>query len=81
MHIKDNIVNYLFDRDYLLCTYDSHVYVLNYTYLESFNDKKITLKVSNKRVMIEGSNLIIVKITKEEMLIQGEIKGINIDDE
>jgi len=78
LNIKNNIVNYLYDRDYVICTYENNVYIFNYNYLESFNDKKIVLKVSNKKVSINGINLIIKKITKEEMLIQGSIKSIEM---
>lgn len=81
LNIRNNIANYLFDRDYLICTYENYVYILNYTYLESFGGKSIILKVREKHVTISGQNLTIVKITKEEMLIKGKIDGIGIKNE
>ena len=81
MNIKDNIKNYLFDKDYIICTYEDYVYVFNYTYLDSFNLKKIILRLPKKHVTINGNNLKIIKITKEEILINGLIRGIVIDDE
>ena len=77
MNIKNNIVNYLYDKDYCICLYDNNFYVFNYTYLENFNDKRITIELENKReIKILGDNLTIVKITKEELLIKGNIKTI-----
>ena len=40
MNIKKNIVNYLFDKDYVICTYEDYVYAFNYLELESFSDKR-----------------------------------------
>lgn len=78
MNIRDNIANYLFDREYVVCTYDNYVYVFNYKYLESFSDSSITLKLEKKRVKVLGGDLAIVRITKEEILIRGEIKDIEM---
>lgn len=81
MNIRNNITNYLFDKDYLICTYDNYVYLFNYISLISFSDTKIIVSIKNKSVSIYGSNLIIVRITKEEMLIKGIIKGIELNNE
>lgn len=78
MKIKDNIVNYLFDRDYIISIYDNYFYVFNYKYLESFNENKISISVKSKLFTISGSNLLIVKITKEELLIKGTIEKIEV---
>lgn len=80
MNIKKNIVNYLFDKDYVICTYEDYVYAFNYLELESFSDNRIVLKFLNKKSIINGQNLIIVKITKEEILIKGSIKSIEMSD-
>lgn len=81
MNIRNNIANYLFDKDYLICIYENYVYVLNYTYLESFNSKSITLKIKEKYIAINGQNLTIVKITKEEILIKGKLECVGIQNE
>ena len=80
MNIRNNIVNYLFDKEYIICAYEDNVYVFNYTYLESFSNKRILLKMPAKFVTISGEDLIIVQITKEEMLIKGKVRSIDIDE-
>ena len=78
MNIKNNIINYLYDKDYVLAMYDDFIYVFNYAYLESFNDKKISLKLSDRIISFLGENLTIKKITKEELLIKGNISNIEV---
>ena len=80
MNIRNNITNYLFDKDYIICAYEDNVYVFNYTYLESFSNKRITLKLPKKYVNISGDELTIVQITKEEILIKGKIRRIDLDE-
>lgn len=81
MNIRDNITNYLFDRDYLICAYDDHVYIYNYTFLENFSDTKISVKVKSHYISITGKSMIVVKVTKEEMLIKGSILSIKFENE
>lgn len=80
MKIKDNILNYLCDRDYLISMYDDYFYVFNYKYLSSFNETSITINLKGKEITLEGSNLLIVKITKEELLIKGKVHKVEVED-
>ena len=81
LNIRNNIKNYLFDKDYIVCTYEDYVYIFNYVYLNCFNDKRIIVRIPKKQLIVNGKNLSIIKITKEEILIKGAIKGIDLDDE
>lgn len=78
MNIRENITNYLFDKDYLICVYDNYVYLFNYVSLISFSDTMIIVSFKNKTINIKGNSMIIVRITKEEMLIKGNTGGIEI---
>lgn len=76
MNIKNNILNYLYDRNDVFCFYDDKAYIFNYKHLDLFNEKKIVISLNNKVVTLEGENMLIIKITKEELLIKGIIKNI-----
>ncbi len=78
MNIKNNIVNYLFDRDYVISIYDNYIYIFNYKYLDGFNENNIKIKLVDRDLIIKGTNLSIVKITKEEVLIKGKIEKIEM---
>lgn len=78
MNIKDNILNYLYDRDYCICMYDDYFYIFNYKYLDLFNDNKIILSLHKKKLTLTGSDLLLVRITKEELLVKGTIANIEV---
>lgn len=78
MNIKENIVNYLYDREYLVALYEDYVYIFNYKYLDSFDEKRIVVEVQKRTISIEGEHLLIVKMTKEELLIRGKLLNIGV---
>lgn len=78
MHIRETLVNYLFDRDFIVSLYDDYIYFYNYIYLDSFDEKEIIISVKNRKYVVRGSDLTIVKMTKEELLIKGVIDELKV---
>lgn len=79
MNIKNNIINYLFDKDYIVAMYENYFYIFNYKYLEEFDDKKIVVSVQKRKFTLKGIDLLIVKITKEELLIKGVVNSVEVN--
>ncbi len=78
MNIRNNIINYLYDKDYIITMYENSLYIFNYKRLLDFNDTKITVTLNDREINIHGTSLSIVKMTKEELLINGTIKNIEV---
>ncbi len=78
MNIRNNIINYLYDKDYIITMYENSLYIFNYKRLFDFNDTKITVTLNDREINIHGTSLSIVKMTKEELLINGTIKNIEV---
>lgn len=78
MNIRNNIINYLYDKDYIIAMYESSLYIFNYKRLFDFNDTKITVTLNDRTINIYGKSLSIVKMTKEELLINGTISKIEV---
>ena len=49
------------------------MHVFNYQKLNKLSDKEIILVIDNKEVYIEGINLKIKQMTKQELLINGHV--------
>jgi sporulation protein YqfC len=81
MNIKNNIINYLYDRENVVCMYDNFIYIYDFKYLDSFSSAKIIVKLKEKEISIMGNDLSIVRITKEELLIKGTIKSLEVSNE
>lgn len=78
MKIIDNIKSFLYDKDYFINIFDKYIHVFNYLDLNHFSDEQISLKMENFNLIINGKELIIVKMMEKELLIQGIIEGIQI---
>lgn len=73
------IDNALRDKNYYICLYESYVYVYNYELIISFGKNSITLKFSDKKVSINGTDLKIKKLMTKELLIEGDIKSVKYE--
>ena len=76
MHMKDSLINFLYDKKYFINIYDEYIHVFNYEELISLSSKKIELKFNNFKLVIDGENLFINKMFPNEMLIKGTINKV-----
>ena len=63
MHIKENLTNFLYDKNYFISIYDNYIYVYNYFDLLLLTDTKIILKLEKFNLTINGENLYIQTFT------------------
>lgn len=78
MHIKDTLINFLYDKDYFISIYDNYIHVFNYKDLISLTSKLIVLKMDKFSLEIKGEDLFITKMMPNEILIKGKIKNVGI---
>ena len=79
MHIKDNLINFLYDKKYFINIYDNYIYVFNYEKLITLTSVLIILKLDNLNIEIKGTNLVITKMMPSEILIKGKIKNVGFN--
>ena len=80
LNIKNNILSYIYDKNYCICLYDNNIYIYNYKKIDHFNDHIFYLTVDKKKVKIEGNHLHIGKLTTNEIMIEGKINDIQMED-
>ena len=73
MHIKENLINFLYDKNYFINIYDEYIHIFNYRELISLSSKKIILKMESFKININGTDLFITKMLPNEILIKGNI--------
>ena len=76
MHMKDNLINFLYDKNYFINIYDDYIHVFNYQELISLSSKKIVLKLESFKILIDGSNLFITRLLPNEILIKGNVSKV-----
>lgn len=79
MHIKDNLINFLYDKEYFISLYDNYIHIFNYKELISLTNNLIILKLEKFNLSIKGENLFIIRMLPNELLIKGIIKNVGID--
>ncbi len=79
LHFKESFKNFLFDLDNFITIYDDTLHVFNFTKLNKLSDTEIVLKINNKVVYINGENLKIKQMTKQELLIKGKLEKVEFN--
>ena len=73
LHFKEYFSNFLFDLENFITIYDNTLHVFNYQRLNKLSEAEIVLTFENKKITISGNNLKIKQMTKQELLISGQI--------
>lgn len=78
MRIMDRLDNYLYDREYKIIIKENYVNIINYDEIVDFTTTRISVKYKNKKITIEGRNLVISKMIDNEVLVTGNIMTVSI---
>ena len=79
MKLIDRIDNYLYDKEYKIIIKNNEINIVNYDEIIDFSLTQISVKYKNKKIIIEGKNLVISKMIENEVLITGIINNIRIN--
>lgn len=79
MLMVNNIKNYLYDKKYFINLFDNYIHVFNYLKLLKFSNDEVSLQLEFFILNIKGNNLFITKMTNNEILIKGDVLGLEIN--
>ena len=72
------ISNYINDKEFRFTVYENKIHIINFNKIITLEDNYISLLSNNKRISIKGSNLVLVKLLDNELLIKGNITNIEV---
>lgn len=78
MKLTNYIDKYLNDKTYSITIKNNYIHIINYIEINDFSSSKIVIKHQKGTTTIIGNNLIISKMLKDELLITGQIKIIEV---
>ena len=78
MKIIDGIRNYVIEQEFEIRIINNKVDVINYKDIGHFDSNKVIINYSDGSVVIKGNNLVVSKLMNVEILIGGEIKGLEL---
>ena len=73
LHFRESLKNFLFDLENFITIYENSLHVFNYDKLDKLSENEIIINLIDKKIKINGSNLKIKQMTKQELLINGTI--------
>ena len=76
--VINKLKEYIDPTDLEIHIYKNGIYVVNYTLISHFNDKRIDIDKNNKKISIIGKELIISKLKKDELYISGDIYEVKL---
>lgn len=76
--ILNKLREYIDPNELEIHIYKNGIYVVNYTLISGFNDKKIEIDKDGNKISIIGNKLVISKLKKDELFISGDIYEVKL---
>jgi sporulation protein YqfC len=76
--ILNKITDYIYDKKMSLHIYEGYLNIVNYKEISNFSSNKVDILYDNGKITINGKNLVVSKLLDNELLINGEIKNIEL---
>lgn len=70
--------NYLNEEEIKITFYQKKLNIENYIKVNDFSNKEISIQYENGLILVKGENLVITRMLKDEILISGDIKNIEL---
>lgn len=78
MHLYKTIKNFLFDQDYFVDLWDKYIHVYGLVDILKLEEKEISLLLEEQKLEIFGTDFRVLKLTKKEILIEGNLDTIKV---
>lgn len=79
--LLDKLYNFINNSKYKLTIYDRGFHIINYDKLINIDDNYISFVADKKRIVIKGNNLLLKKILNKELLVEGIINSIEVNND
>ncbi len=69
------------DNEFSLTIYNNQIHIKNYLRIISLENNYISLLTNNKKITIHGNDLSLKKLVIDEMLIEGKVSKIEVQND
>ena len=73
-----NLRNYILESDFKIVYLSNKLNIVNYNDISHFDNNKIIINYNDGSVLISGKNLVVSKLLKDELLIEGSIEKLEL---
>ena len=81
MNIYNNIRNFICDNNNFICVLDNKIYLYNIISIDEISDTKLVVLFNNKKVILNGNNIKLIRSENKELELTGVIERIIINED
>ena len=74
MHLYKTIKNFLLDQDYSINIFENQIHLYGFLEVICLQEEEASFQFENFTLQMKGQDFRVLKLTKNELLIQGKIK-------
>lgn len=78
MHLYKTLKSFLYDQDYFVDLWKDCLHVYGIVEIDTLKEQKIVLTLEKFKLEINGENFRVLKLSKKEILIQGEVSEMKV---
>ncbi len=78
MHLYKTLKSFLYDQDYFVDLWKDCLHVYGIVDIDTLKEQKIVLTLERFKLEINGENFRVLKLSKKEILIQGEVSEMKV---
>ena len=78
MHLYKTLKSFLYDQDYFVDLWKDCLHVYGIVDIDTLKKQKIVLTLEKFKLEINGENFRVLKLSKKEILIQGEVSEMKV---
>lgn len=79
MHFISTIKEFLLDKEEYLILFNNYAHIYGLEKIQTLEENIIIVKTKKRDLIIKGSKMKIIKMTKEELLIEGNIESVSLN--
>ena len=81
MNIYNNIRNFICDNNNFICILDNKIYLYNIISIEEISNTKLVVLFNNKKVIVNGNDIKLLRSENRELELTGVIERIIINED
>ena len=72
------VKDYILDREFRLTLLEHRFFAINFSKILSLEETRVSFLTSYGRVVVKGKDFVLQRLLEEEVLVGGEVDGIEV---
>ena len=72
------VKDYIFDQEFRLTLLEHRFFAINFSKILSLEETRVSFLTSYGRVVVKGKDFVLQRLLEEEVLVGGEVDGIEV---